>query len=816
MNKLYPYIIILALTLCSSFLFAQSPKDIKKIKKKAEKHFSEENYIAAYPLLKNLELVSNEKSNIRFMLAICEMEYKKNYAASINLFEAIKINHNEGEYRNELHNLLGDSYHYEYQFDNAIKSYKAYKVLIKMEENLIANIDRKIETSQNAKLLYSEPKDYELKNLWIRVNSSWSDYAPVISADETSLIFTSKKGAGINSEPDLNGEYYSDLYISHKNSANEWGYAKLISRKVNSKYNDFSSCLTSDGQKLFVYRSNKNNKDGIIFQTYLNGSSWGKPIKFGTGINGMKFSNSISISSDEQIIYFISENDSGMGGKDIYMSKKTNEGTWGLAENLGVKVNTIYDEESPFIHPDGKTLFFSSKGHNTMGGFDVFKTVFDGEKWSTPENLGYPLNSTKNDLHFVLSANGKNGYYSTVRKDGYGKEDIYKIEMSNINIPLTMIRGKILCEEYLKPLDVRIKVKDVETGQFIKHVYKPNAETGKYLIILPPGKNYDMIISTEGYVPYKMNVFIPNQTKFYELYQTIYLKAIELHGEKLAQSISVDNSFFKENGIITDLNDEHRREQKRQLELQNLLNSIINASDSLSLNNLNEVVSSNFEETHNTVNIDTSFNALLGFLDQVFENTDSIALKHINNIIERGFYSYAEENVYSLNSTNSQDTLIVTTNDFKQVQSISNKNPLDFGRVKSDKDVVNLKEDELFALGLKDSKHLKIVLFDYKMVEVKSSYYQKINDLIQLYKHSPNNEIVITGHTDNIGSKSYNQELSRKRVEAVQIFLIKKGIPSNKIKSNWKGEMSPVKSNNSEKQRAKNRRVEIKLIENID
>ena len=816
MNKLYS--IILIFTLCSSFLFGQNPKDIKKIKKIAENHFSEENYISAYPLLKKMVLLSPEKSNVRYMLAICEMEYKKNYAASINLFEAIKINHNEGGYPNELHSLLGDSYHYEYQFDNAIKSYEAYKVLIKEEENLRTKVERKIEISQNAKLLYGQPQDYKLKNLWVRVNSSWKDYAPVISADETSLIFTSKKGGGINPEPDLNGNYYSDLYISHKNSANEWGYAKLIKRKVNSKYGDFSSCLTSDGQKLFIYRSNENNKDGTMFQTYLNGSSWDEPINFGPGINGVKFSKSLTISSDEQTIYFISEHESGLGGKDIYVSKKTNEGIWGEAKNLGVKVNTMYDEESPFIHPDGRTLFFSSKGHNTMGEFDVFKTVFDEGEWSTPENLGYPLNSTKDDLYFVLSANGKNGYYSSQRKDGYGKEDIYTVEMLNMNIPLTMIRGKILCKESLKPLDVRIKVKDVETGQFIRHIYRPNPETGKYLIILPPGKNYDMIISTDGYAPYKMNVFIPNQTEFYELYQTIYLKAIEMYGEKMAQGISVDNSFFKENGIITDLNEEYKRQQKRQLELQQLLNKIINASDSLSLKNMDEVVALNFKETHNTLNIDVSFNSLLAFIDQVFENTDSIALKHVNNIIERGFYTYAENNIYALNLDNPQDTLMITTTDFKQKKSINTSDSLDFGIVNSDviKSTKNLKRDELFALGLKDSKYMKNILFDYKMVEVKTSYYQKINDLVQLYKDSPNSEIEITGHADSVGSKSYNEELSRKRVESVQVFLIKEGIPFNKIKSNWKGEMSPIKSNNSEKERAKNRRVEIVLIENID
>ena len=135
-----------------------------------------------------------------------------------------------------------------------------------------------------------------------------------------------------------------------------------------------------------------------------------------------------------------------------------------------------------------------------------------------------------------------------------------------------------------------------------------------------------MIISTKGYIPYKMNVFIPNQKEFYELYQTIYLKAIELDDNRLVQGISVDNSFFKENGVITDLDEEYRREKQRQLKLQELLNKIINTSDSLSLNNLDDVVASNFKEKHNTMNIDSSFNSLLGFIDQVFEISDRITV----------------------------------------------------------------------------------------------------------------------------------------------------------------------------------------------
>lgn len=798
-------IIVFMFSLCSSLLFGQSEKEVNRLFKMAENHFSVGNYVSAYPLLKQLEEASTKKSAVRYMLAITEMKYKSNYAASINLFEAIKINYTQDDYPVELHNLLGYSYHVEYQFDSAIKSYKKYRTLIGKEENILKVINRKIETSKNAQRFFKSPENYELKNLWVRVNSSWSDYAPVISADETSLIFTSKRGSGMNSEPDFEGDYYSDLYIAKKNRANEWDYARLMDRKVNSNYGDVSSCLTSDGQNLYLYQTNKSNKDGSIYKTNLNGRSWTKPEFIGKGVGDIKFNQNVSISSDEQTLYFISENKSGSGGKDIYRSIKTKDGNWGEAENLGVKVNSEYDEESPFIHPDGKTLFFSSKGHNTMGGYDVFKTEFNGKEWSEPKNMGFPLNSTKDDLHFVLSANGQNGYFSSFRKDGSGKEDIYIVKMPDSNIPLTMIRGKILCSDLLKPLNVIIKVRDVETNEFIRHVYKPNPETGKYLIILPPGKNYDMIISTEGYIPYKMNVFIPEQKEFYELYQIIYLKTIEVDGEKLSQGISVDNSFFKEDGTISDLDEEYRKEQKRQLELQDLLNNIINTSDSLSLNNMDEVVATNFEEKIKTLNIDTTFDVLLGFLDQVFENTDSIALKHANNIIERGFYSYAEENTYSLNSSGNQDTLLISSSNFDFEGDKDQSKEKEFGTLKREE------HKDLSLLGLVDSKYLKNVLFDYKKWTFGSSYHQKLNALIKLYKASENNRITITGHTDNIGSKAYNEKLSKKRVESVKAYLLKKGIPKDKILADWKGELDPVKSNNSEKQRAKNRRVEIKL-----
>jgi len=793
MENNFKHIVTIILVLSTNILFSQTEKETKNIYKSAENHFSSQNYKSAYFLLKKIKNSSYKSVSTTYMSAICEMKYKNNYATSINLLESIRINNKKNEYPNKLYFYLGESYHFEYDFENALTNFKLYKKLIKeateINSDEIIKVDRKIKLCNDAKKIYQTKKHYEINNLWLRVNSRWEDYAPIISADETTLIFTSKRGAGISPKTDFNGDYYSDIYISQKSNDNKWGYAKLLSRNLNSEYHDISSCLSADGQKLFIYKSNEKNEEGIILKTNLNGSIWEDPKILGSSINSKDISSRVSISANEDALYFTYKSNDENGQKDIYVSHKLDNGNWSEPENLGNRVNTIYDEESPFIHPDGKTLFFSSKGHNNMGGYDIFKTVYDGTSWSTPENLGYPLNSTKDDLYFVLSANGKNGYFSSTRKDSYGKDDIYQIKMPESNIPLTMIRGNILCSDSLKPLRVIIKVKDVETGEFIKHVYKPNPATGKYLIILPPGKNYDMIISTNGYIPYVLNVFIPNQTEFYELYQTIYLKTLKKNNKSLGQGISIDNSFFNSKGNLKDIDGIRRKGPDDQKKLQDLINKIINISDSLSLKNLNKIVESNFDESSTTINIDTNYKSLLNFVNQVFENTDSTALKHTNNLIERGFYTYAENNTYKYNNSDQlADSLTMETDGFELLESLFSPN-------------INISEDNKVS-----------ILFDSKESKIKNNYFNLIDNLIVKFNKNGNQTFTINGHTDNVGTEESNIILSKQRVKEIEKYLINKGISKNKINLKWHGESEPLKTNNTNEERNKNRRVEISLI----
>tara|TARA_B100000809_G_C15130810_1_gene528352 strand:+ start:489 stop:2930 length:2442 start_codon:yes stop_codon:yes gene_type:complete len=811
MDRYIKYIISIFFVCSLTLGYSQTDKEIKKMSKTAEAFFSVEDYISAYPILKKLDSVAKASLPIHFMLGICETELNYNYSASINYFESIKINFSEDEIPFELYKLLGDAYYNNYEFNNSIKTLKIYKKHIVGDPELEIEVDRSIQISENAATLFSLPEKYELINLGAGINSSKGDYAPVISADETTLIFTSRRAGGNSDEIAFDGELFEDIYISHKNEQNLWGEAKLMGSNINTPTHDASSSITADGQKLFIYRSTKNGKTGIILESFLNGNVWEAPRPLNENINSKDWVSSVSVASDEQKLYFTSNKKGGFGGKDIYVSEKMEDGSWGVAVNLGSDVNTRFDEESPFIHPDGRTLFFSSRGHNTMGDYDIYKTVLKDNGWSKPENMGYPLNTTNNDLHFVLSANGKNGYYTSERVDSYGKQDIYQVEMPANNIPLTMIRGSILCADSLKPLDVIIKVRDTETGEFIKHVYKPNPETGKYLIILPPGKSYDMIVSTKGYIPYKMNVFIPEQKEFYELYQTIYIKSVHPLDKKIGQGISVDNSFFNTEGVVTDLDEVRRQEVLRQKQLQGLLDDIINASDSLSMNNLDEVVASNFDVKYKTMAVDTGFGSLVDLIGQVFENTDSTALKHVNNIIDRGFYSYAERNIYFYGDPigKLKDTLKVTTNEFALVQPINYSDTSAFG-INDKNEMFDSKNG---ARSIVSQVLFETILFDSDRSKIKREYNDPLTDLIKVFKGFPYMSFVVTGHTDNVGSIQYNEQLSRYRVEALEKFLLENGVEPDKIRIEWEGEKAPLNKNLTAEERAQNRRVDIRLVE---
>ncbi|OFX60323.1 MAG: hypothetical protein A2046_02670 [Bacteroidetes bacterium GWA2_30_7] len=242
-------------------------------------------------------------------------------------------------------------------------------------------------------------------------------------------------------------------------------------------------------------------------------------------INSTYFESSACITSDGNTIFFVSERLDGYGNSDIYTSKKEGTG-WGKPVNIGSVINTIDDEIGVFIHPDGKTLFFSSNGHNTMGSYDIFMSVFKDGVWSIPVNMGYPINTTKDEIHFVLSTDGKTAYLSSSRDGGNGKTDIYQVDMTNYykankNIDkdlvnkltgptLSIVKGSIVDAETSLPVIIELIIKDTEDNKEIAKV--SSNEKGEYFITLPSEKKYEIIVNNNKYKPLDIKFKLPKGT----------------------------------------------------------------------------------------------------------------------------------------------------------------------------------------------------------------------------------------------------------------------------------------------------------------
>jgi tetratricopeptide (TPR) repeat protein len=427
---------------------------------------------------------------------------------------------------------LGRAYHLNLEFDKAISAYKHY--LSKGEvydEDEKASVKMLIQNCQNAKLIVESPLSAESEPIGENINSVFDEYAAVVDAAEKTLIFTSRRSNSVGGLKDLDDKFFEDIYISKKDSVTGvWGVPVSIGNQINTDGHEASISLSADGNELYIYRDDVG--DGNIYVCNLSNNVWGEPIQLNANINSPFRESHVSASSDGQILYFTSDR-SGYGEMDIFFSKRLPSGDWGVAENLGSRINTKYDEEAPFIHPDGKTLFFSSKGHNSMGGFDIFFCILqDDGKWSSPFNLGFPMNTPDDDYFFVMSTDGKRAYYSSTSVDGKGGKDIYMVRLdTDREEPVTVYKGALVEDEIGNlPMDVTIVVNDLSTGETYG-VYRPRPDNGRFVFILQPGKTYEVVYEASGYELRSETLIVPEETAYRELNRAVQMDPARLKPE---------------------------------------------------------------------------------------------------------------------------------------------------------------------------------------------------------------------------------------------------------------------------------------------
>lgn len=384
----------------------------------------------------------------------------------------------------------------------------------------------------------SNPVRVKIENMGKAVNSPYGDYSPVLTADQSTMIFTSRRASSTGGKTYDGGRFFEDIYISRYIN-NEWSVAENIGAPINTEDNEASVGISPDGQEILIYKDD--NGDGNIYSTTLNGDAWSAPVKLNSNINSKHWEPSAFISADGRAIYFSSNRPGGFGGRDIYTSMKTENGEWGKAVNMGKLINTEYDEDSPFIHPDGITLFYSSNGNKTMGGFDILYSTLseDGSKWQESVNVGYPVNSPDDDIFYVVSPDKTKAYYTSFKEGGFGEKDNYVITfLDQKKAPLTLVKGVVKDSYNAVPKDVIITVTDNETEKVVG-VYKPNSKTGQYVFILTPGKNYNISYEADGFLFYSENRYITKNTNYYEVY-----KPVELPPVIVGAKIALNNIFF--------------------------------------------------------------------------------------------------------------------------------------------------------------------------------------------------------------------------------------------------------------------------------
>jgi hypothetical protein len=463
----------------------------------AEYFFDNEEYIRALPFYQQLAESDPTNAYYKYKKGICYLHKSDEKELSITELE------NANKIDNTLPDItfyLGRAYHLNNKFDEAIELFNQY-IAQNPPTDMKKAASHYIEYCQNGKVLIQTPIVADIVNLGPPINTKASEYAPVISSDESTLIFTYKgerSTGGLMDDkfnPDPDGHYYEDIFISHR-VGKDWLTPESISDKINTKGHDASIALSSDGQTLFIYKSTPKD-NGDIFMSTLKGEEWSTPVRIGPNINTSAWEGSCSISSDGKLLYFASERKGGYGGRDIYVSQRQPDGEWGPAKNLGPSVNTQYDDDAPFIHPDGIDLFFSSQGHNSMGGYDIMYSTKKGDDWSEPTNLGYPLNTTEDERYYVLTASGEFGYFSTDRKGTLGEQDIYTVTpgFQGDRPVLALVVGTITAND--KPIDAKINVTNMTTGE-TQGTYHSNSSSGKYLIALTPGHEYKVAIEVEG------------------------------------------------------------------------------------------------------------------------------------------------------------------------------------------------------------------------------------------------------------------------------------------------------------------------------
>ncbi len=794
--------------------YGQERVNIERYESLANEHLYDEEYDAALELFLALDSAAPNTSDYLYKVGFCYLQtgLKTEALAFIKRAEELGgVDDEESSY------YLGKSYHLNHQFDKAIQAFKDYKEE-GSDSTFRANSELFIEQCNVGKKLYADSLEIIVTHLDRGINTVYPEYVPLVSEDDSILIFTSRRENTTGGRRELGtNQFFEDIYISLKESDGSWGTPKSIGENINTEEHDACAGLSHDGKKLIIYKE-KSRGASIAGDLYLSeigaDGVWSIPQKLGKNINTKGWEPSACFSPDNRTLYFVSNRKGGQGGADIYRSELSTDGVWGPAENLGEKINTYYDEDSPYMHPDGKTLFFSSKGHENMGGYDIFYTTYNEKKkvWSEPKNLGYPINTADDDIYFVWSSDGTKGYYSSSMADSYGDKDLY------------MLTRPVKSEDII----CRITLKDSLSGQLLERatvsiLALPNQDIitrkvlvgGRFVKGVPQGKRYKYVVEAEGYLLREGEFDAPVETAYYEIHKELKMKNFSkpVVNNDSESNDSTDGSSVNNDSESNDSTD------------GSFVNNDSESNDSTDGSSVNNDSESNDSTDDSSVNNDLESNDSTdgSFVNNDSESNDSTDDSSANNGSESNDStdgSFVNNDSESNDSTDgsfvNNDSESNDSTDGSSANNDSKNNSSAPARANNNNNnqITKVRTNEIFEEGSKII--YRKILFDHDKSDLRSSSVQELDKFHNLMRSHPTLKVEVAGHTDEVGSKWYNKRLSKKRAKVVVKYLIDKGINKKRIVAAGYGERKPFASNSTAAGRQLNRRTEIKVIKFID
>lgn len=851
--------------LCNtSYSQTLKPGQEKKLVKKGRKSFRKAKYWQSKSYYDKVTNAESTNSQYWFEAGMVYYESQVEIEKSLPKFEkALELSVNDTT--PELLMYLGHAYHFTGDFEKAIVFYNLFKAKIKVNKKgdaLTAIVDHQIEICNNGiDLRKQKPERYSIvKNMGNNVNSNSADYAPVVTNDENLILFCSRRPPG--KKRHIDGQYFEDIFYTSKTN-DTWKQAVVIDKNsgyVNDEINNGKSheapiSLSPDGNTLFIYKENsvwKSEKDAK--------GQWSIPKRMNQNINIGTFNPSVFITPNGTEMFIVSVGaEGGLGGRDIYHTSLQEDGTWAEPKNLGPTINTSADEDAPFMSQDGQTLYFSSNGHNTMGGYDIFKSVRDEDgNWSAPINIGAPINSAGNDIYYVENESGTVAYYASQRPGSYGFLDLYSATFECVNIPTTNIKGYAIYANNHQPVNGIIKITNKTTGEEMG-TYNIDPNKGTYNMVLPPDETYllELVVAQSKYNqvrPHQEEFYIPKQCEAYNLFQQISINYLQdSTGGDYAQKAHFRNAMFdiesevKNNtGTNTTINTTYadsttfikgelaynstQKAKNITITLLNENNEILRITET---DDNGEFAFEQIDITKNYIVMINEDDAKRNYFGDNTSNTNAEIKVNGAVYTAKDKYKFASKNttVYLANTNKVISNKVVTNSggkfelsntpeDGDAIALLNDNTVIKYNmNVPTEEvlfsayivnldpnntelsytehiDIIELKDiDPDDTSGVNGSNEFANIYFDFDKYFLREKSKNILDNLYDYLAAHPSATVRLDGHTDWFGTEPYNVTLSENRTLKAYKYLIDKGIAPDRLINEWFGETKPAVAN---------------------